>query len=439
MHYYNFLLVLIWGLLPAFLIAQHNNSFQKVYQDNCLVGLVDANSKEILPTQFDAVGTQPIGDGWLVTAKDRRQVHYYWYQNEQVTALPYAQVERLNDRLFKVSKDGVYGAVNTDGNGVLLIAYQELVAAGTEAVITVYEDAYGAVDVDGQTILPNKYDALKYWSMGGFWGLKDGDYQLYDRKGQKKGTTVCDIVRVPTADLPVCGVRKNKQWGVVNSKNELILDFEYKNLLLLEVGMIAVLQKDKKWALLDLEGQQVVEKTYDLVLPSVHAQYIKVIEESQLGLMNAAGKLVLPIEYQKIDYIGHNWFAVEKKSGEIQLFNLKTQAFYKNSFQKFLNAVDNNSWKGCLVQEQDVWKWFDFERGLESTFAFQNVSRTSSGVVLVENEKHQLGVFSGEGMLLLPMEYQAITPQDDFFKVKKIGLDWFFVNRNNKRVNCIQE
>jgi hypothetical protein len=438
MHYCTLLISTICTLLAAVSWAQEDLALKKVYQDNCLVGLVDANSKEILRTEFSTIETTSIGNDWLLTAKSKTQLHYFLYQEDKVTPLPYAKVEKLNDRLLKVSKDGIHGAVNTNGKGVLLINYQEIVPAGTTALITVLEDAYGAATIEGQTILPNKYAALKYWSMGGFWGLKDGDYQLYNHKGQKIGTTVCDIVRVPKADLPVCGVRKDKKWGLVNLKNELILDFQYKNILLLDAGLIAVLEKNEKWSLLDLKGKKATEKTYDLVLPSVHAQYIKVVKGAQFGLMNAVGKLVLPVKYQKIDYVGHNWFAVEE-NGSIKLFNLKTQQFTEQIFQKFLNAVDDKNWKGFLVQEETQWKWFDFEQGLQTTFAFKNVSRTSSGVVLVENEKHQLGVFSGQGVLILPMEYQAITPKDDFFRVKKIGLDWYFANKENEQVNCISE
>lgn len=438
MHYCTLLISAICTLFVAVSSAQENSTLRKVYQENCLVGLVDANSKEVLPTEYSTIETTSIGNDWLLTAKSKTELRYFWYQENKVIPLPYTKVERLNDRLLKVSKDGVYGAVNTAGKGVLLINYQEIVTAGTSAVITVQEDAYGASTLEGQTILLNQYAALKYWSMGGFWGLKDGDYQLYDHKGQKIGTTICDIVRIPTADLPVCGVRKDKKWGLVNTKNELILDFQYKNILFLDAGFIAVLEKDKKWSLLDLKGKKVVEKTYDLILPSVHAQFVKVVEGGQVGLMNAAGKLVLPVKYQKIDYVGHNWYAVEENT-VVKLFNLKTQEFTKGAFQKFLNAVDNKDWKGFLVQEENQWKWFDFERGLQTTFAFKNVSRTSSGVVLVENEKHQLGVFSGEGVLMLPMEYQAITPKDDFFRVKKIGLDWYFVNQENERVSCMSE
>lgn len=438
MYYCTLLISTICTLFAAVSWAQENPTLKKVYQDNCLVGLVDANSKEVLRTEFSTIETTSIGNDWLLTAKSKTQLRYFLYQENKVTPLPYAKVEKLNDRLLKVSKDGIHGAVNTNGTGVLLINYQEIVTAGTTALITVLEDAYGAATIEGQMILPNKYAALKYWSMGGFWGLKDDDYQLYNHKGKKIGTTICDIVRVPTADLPVCGVRKDKKWGVVNLKNELILDFQYKNILLLDAGLIAVLEKNKKWSLLDLKGEKATEKTYDLVLPSAHAQYIKVVEGNQFGLMNAVGKLVLPVQYEKIDYVGHNWFAIEE-NGSIKLFNLKTQKFTKEVFQKFLNAVDDKSWNGFLVQEENQWKWFDFEQGLQTTFAFKNVSRTSSGVVLVENEKHQLGVFSGKGILILPMQYQAITPKDDFFRVKKIGLDWYFVNKENEQVNCMSE
>jgi hypothetical protein len=429
---------LICTFFAAVSWAQENPRLKKVYQDNCLLGLVDENSKEVLPTEFSTIETTPVGNDYLLTAKNKTQLRYFLYQENKVTPLPYAKVEKLNDRLLKVSKDGIYGAVNTDGKGVLLINYQEIVPAGTTALITVLEDAYGAATIEGQTILPNKYAALKYWSMGGFWGLKDGDYQLYDYKGKKIGATSCDIVRVPTANLPVCGVRKDKKWGLVNLENELVLDFKYKNMLLLDAGLIAVLGTNKKWSLLDLKGKKTTEKSYDLILPSVHAQYIKVVEGNKIGLMNAAGKLVLPVKYQKIDYVGHNWFAVEA-DGSVKLFHLKTQEFTEQVFQKFLSSVDNKDWKGFLVQEENQWKWFDFERGLQSTFAFKNVSRTSSGVVLVENEKQQLGVFSGQGVLILPMEYQAITPKDDFFRVKKIGLDWYFVNKDNKTVDCVEK
>lgn len=437
--YLRILLVPIFCLfLNSCLFAQEKQLLKKVSQSNCLIGLVDTESREVLPKTFSTIEITTIGEDCLLKAKNKTQVKYYWYQDKKVTQLPYDKVEKLNDRLLKVTKDGVHGVINTEGKGVLLLRYQEIVAAGTEGIVTVFEDAYGVATIEGQTILSNQYDALKYWTMGGFWGLKDGDYQLYNRKGEKVGTTICDIVRVPTSNLPVCAVRKNKKWGLVNLQNKLILDFQYKNILLLDAGLVAVLDSNKKWTLLDLKGKKIAELNYDLVLPSVHAQYVKVVKGDQFGLVDGAGKLILPLQYQKIDYIGYNWFAVEDK-GLVKLFNLKTQKFLKQSFQQFLNAVDDQSWKGFLVQEENQWKWFDFEQGLQSTFSFKNVSRTSSGVVLVENEKQQLGVFSGEGRLILPTEYQAITPKNDFFRVKKTGGDWYFVNAKNEKVDCAGE
>lgn len=438
MYYRSLLFSAFCALFSTVLCAQQDDAPKKVYQENCLLGLVDANSKEILPIKFTTIELTSVGNDWLLTAKSKTQLNYFWYQGNKLTPLPYTKVKKLNDRLLKVSKDGTYGAVNTEGKGVLLLSYQEIITAGSEAVITLQDNAYGAATLEGRTILPNQYAALKYWSMGGFWALKDGDYQLYDYKGKKVGTTICDVVQVPRADLPVCGVQKDKKWGLVNPNNELILDFQYKNILLLEAGLIAVSEADKKWFLLDLKGKKISEKTYDLILPSGHAQYIKVVEGKRFGLMNAAGKLVLPAQYQKIDYLGHNWFAIQE-NGLVKLYNLKTQKILEQSFQQFLNAVDNKNWQGFLVQEANQWKWFDFEQGLQSTFAFKNVSRTSSGVVLVENETHQLGVFNGQGRLVLPTEYQAISPKDDFFRVKKTGLDWYVVNAKNERVDCVEE
>jgi hypothetical protein len=438
MHFCTLLITAICTLFAAVSLAQENTTLKKIYQDKCLVGLVDANSKEVLRTEFTTIETTSIGNDYLLTAKSKTQMHYFLYQENKVTPLSYNKVEKLNDRLLKVRKDGVYGAVNTDGKGVLLLNYQEIVTAGTSAMITLLEGAYGAVTIEGQRILPNKYAALKYWSMGGFWGLKDGAYQLYAHNGKKIGATSYDLVRVPTANLPVCAVQKDKKWGLINPKNELILDVQYEQVELLGAGLVAVLGKDKKWSLLDLKGEKVTKKTYDGVLPSKQTQYVTVVEGSQYGLMSSTGKLVLPVQYQAVHYMGHNWVAVQENE-VFKLFHLKTQKFNKQVFQKFLSQGAHTNWNGFLVQEEKKWKWFDFEQGLQSTFAFKNVSRTASGVVLVENETQQLGVFSGQGILMLPIEYQGITPKDDFFRVKKTGLDWYFVNQENAPVDCVGE
>ena len=56
--------------------------------------------------------------------------------------------------------------------------------------------------------------------------------------------------------------------------------------------------------------------------------------------------------------------------------------------------------------------------------------------ILITTENNKTGIMNNSGEMILPTEYKIIIPENGYFKVKKEGTDWYYVNFQNEKVNC---
>ena len=72
---------------------------------------------------------------------------------------------------------------------------------------------------------------------------------------------------------------------------------------------------------------------------------------------------------------------------------------------------------------------------LEETY--KRADQNDNDYVNLTNDANLVGLFSHKSnTLLLPHEYTAIQVRGNFFKVKKAGTGWFYVNEKNERMDC---
>ncbi|BDS13530.1 WG repeat-containing protein [Aureispira anguillae] len=433
--YHRLIILHLFCLSSLGVLGQNESPLTIALNKDCRFGVVNKDSEEILPFNYTKIETIPIGNDYLITAKDKTKFSYYLYQNQKLIPLNYPEVEKLNDRTLKVGDIGEYGAINTAGKGILLMNYYHIEPAGTTAMITQNANGYGVVDLDGQPILTNQYEQLNYWTMGGFWAYKNGLYQLFGAEGQTINDAIYDAIKIPKADFSVCGVRKEGKWAVITANNEVVVAFDYQGVQILNAGIIAVQDAAAKWQLMDLKGTKITDQLFDAVKPLADNRHLLVRLGAKKGIINQEGKLILPLNTVDIEYLGNNWVAI-KREKEVRIFDLEQQQFLNDSFDAVHGAKRGQDWEGVLVQQARQWKWLAFKMATLSTHSYVNVSPMPSGEILVEGKDRELGVLNSKGTLILPMVYQAISPENGFFKVKKEGTDWFFVNKQNTIINC---
>ena len=414
--------------------AQSDNPFFKFMGANCHIGLLNQYNKEILPASFTNITIAPVGNNWLISAAVKNHYSYHFQIENELIKLPYNHVEILNDRLLKVGSPGAYGIINTTGAGVLLMNYENILPAGTEFAITLYKKLYGCVDLDGNSVIPNQYDLLLHWQAAGFWAYKYSQFHLIDHNGMSVLGLKYDKVLIPDVDLPICGVAKNGQWGAVNQQNELVLNIDYDEIMILDMGVVAVKDRELKWKLTDLNGKLKNKEEYDAIV-GLGNKGIVVTKDGKKGLLDYQAKSLIDVKYDDLQYLGNNWVSVNNNK-EVLIYSIKENKFLDFIFEDIKTTDYTQRWEGVLIKKDSKWGWLDFNMNLKIKPIYTNVRLNYTNIIIVENENKKIGILDKNGDVVIPDEYTEIVPQNEYFKVKKEGTDWYYVNKKNKKVNC---
>lgn len=109
-------------------------------------------------------------------------------------------------------------------------------------------------------------------------------------------------------NLAIVQSHSNNKWGVINTKGETIIPFEYSEELSMSKGKIAA-KKDGKWGLLDTSGKTVLPFEYDYMKPEstdkTTVLFVRKGEKpnAKYGVIDFTGKILVPIEYDMFQFV----------------------------------------------------------------------------------------------------------------------------------------
>lgn len=226
----------------------------------------------------------------ILTTTAFAQVGYTWVVNPA-----YEAAGDFSNGMAIVKKNGLLGAVNTEGKEVIPTEYVELnpftekvtsfkKANGKVGIIDVtgkvlcekdYEKIFpvsdscakvqkgdfGFINAMGKEIVPCKYGNLLPYSNNMtyfFYGLK---YGFYDTKGN----TVVPLTyaSVGTFSEGLCPVQTKDKWGYIDTKGKLVIPMEYEDAGKFSEGLACV-QKNGKFGYIDKTGKVVLPFTFDM-------------------------------------------------------------------------------------------------------------------------------------------------------------------------------
>lgn len=191
-----------------------------------------------------------------------------------VTSLcAYAQLES------KKNKAGKFGFTNETGDWVIQPIYDEVIE---------FED------------LPNTFAKLK-----GKWGIIDM---------QGKTIQPFEFSKVNNLDYGIAhlySVEKNKRYGLVNlSSAKPLTEFVYENSFYFddgtieELGLLAIVYKNKKAGLLNEKGVEIIPCIYDKgesPFTYLEGNFYLVKQQGKVGIIDNTGHQILPCQYEKAE------------------------------------------------------------------------------------------------------------------------------------------
>lgn len=197
-----------------------------------------------------------------------------------------------------------YYLINKTGKQVNSKTWEEIGIFSDGLALVKDNSKWGYIDAQGNKVIDTKFDIASGFTKGAAVVKLNDKFFLINKKGEPINNTKYEAAGTP--DNGTFPVQKDKLIGLIDSKGNTIIDFKqtYASLLYMSEDRVWA-SKDGKWGLLDDTGKALTEFIYD------GANYFKngysvVLLNDKYGLINKAGKFIVPAEYKSLGSIYKN-------------------------------------------------------------------------------------------------------------------------------------
>lgn len=220
-------------------------------------------------------------------------------------------------------------------------------------------------------VLSNQYSAV-YDIRNGFIVKKDKRMGVIDYKNELEIPFDFDSIYSPHLE-PYFFAFKQGKGGVIDEKGKTIVPFDYEYIgeawedNSKDVVKHLIVQKNKKMGTISLNNIVAIPIEFDDVSgwieygPGAHF----VMKNGKYGMMSYVGEVLIPVIYDKLDYIDNSLIECKKndKYGVITIKNEEILPCVNDSLiidYTFLFKVDNKKDK-LIVKNNGVWKYYDLK------------------------------------------------------------------------------
>jgi hypothetical protein len=227
-----------------------------------LVGLVQADGKELLPIQYDAISL--IGP----------------------------------DSIFAVRTGDQWGLVSRQGRLLMKPStrYKQMGIMAEGLVPVKIDKRWGFVDKEGRLMIANRYDGLQSFSEGMAAFMLNNKWGFIDKAEKIRVQPHYEVVQPFKNGVAL--VNRNQKWGMVNKNGAEVIPLEFDKIWQTKTGNY-INQKEGKLGLLDQEGRQVILPKYDAIQELPNRHFIQQ-RNGLLGVADEKGQVLVPMVYTMV-------------------------------------------------------------------------------------------------------------------------------------------
>ena len=375
-------------------------------KQNELEGIINMKGKVIIKCEYESVTSDNYysengnnKQAGFIVSKKTEDGYRYGYVNYRGTIILnpiYTQLERVTEI---ANEKGVYFIAFKNGQAGLLKNNKEILNYEYEDIqynvlgsifITKRNGKYGAVNLEGTTVLYPEYDNVY---TGGMYlnALKDKDIFIFDLNGNKIETNEVSKTKTENANYYIT-IDKNNKYKVVDSKDNIIIDKDY---------------------------------TYIEYLPG---DYFIVERDSKSGIIDSNGKSVIELKYDSISRINETDILQMETNKNIALYNLNMKEIVSMDNAIVKEVKDEKAY--ILLYSDTDFKYLDKEGNILTS---QNLFENNS--LFAKNINGKWGFVDKDGNLKVQNDYELVTDFNKygFAGIKKDG-KWGSINQNGEVV-----
>jgi hypothetical protein len=306
-----------------------------------------------------------------------------------ISKFSYDQAAPFSEGLARVSRNGLYGFINLNGDEVIACKYINAnnfseglasVSVGdlkvTTFMISAENEKYGAIDKSGNIVLPFDFGLIGSFKNklarardinSGKWGWinKEGSWKIMPQFSCADDFNEFQLAKV--------SILKSKEelnsplskdaFGYINQKGEFVISPIYGSLSDFQEG-ITIASKFRTdnvihYGAINYKGEIVLPLNYDWIY-NFENGLAKVSKDKKWGIVDRTGNLKIPIKYRYISNFIEDcaWVNYDNYYGVINKENETKTPFI---YDFIIEGIDKNK---ILVTKNGLWGMFD-NRGVE--------------------------------------------------------------------------
>lgn len=215
---------------------------------------------------------------------------------------------------------------------------------------------------------------------------------------------------------------KNEEIWTNYDKIEALENYDESGNVWYEENVLKV-QKDGKWGLIDLDGNELAGILYDDITPLKGIKNSFIVKKDVLvGLLNNKGAKIIDTTYTQILNFGEeykNGYITVNQENKYGIVSFSGEKILENQYEKIDNIYND---KYFVIQENGKQQLIDKKGNKIITENFDEIKQiANSGIVFVRQNKY--GLMDFEGNVIIEPNYDNL---------KEINTDIFVANKNGK-------
>lgn len=380
-------------------IEQVENYNYFILKQNNKFGVIDTSGKILIESRFDSLimpnPSKAIfickNDNNAIVLNDKDEEIFKEYKNIDAIRLKNIASDLMYEKsVLKFESDGKYGLINLDGKQILKPDYNSIEGLSyKEGELLVKKDEkYGIVNIKGNELVKCEYDKISV-----------DNYYTEENNYKYAGY----IVGIKTEE----GYR----YGYINVNGKLLLDMQYN-----EISRITDIKDDKNIYLISAKngqygltknGEELTDNEYQSMTYNPNINVIVVEKSKKYGVINLSGKVIVPIEYNQIDINGMYMYAT-KEQGTVVFDSEGNEAKINVDLVKIKTENDNYIITINTKNDETNYGVIDKQGKQIIEEKYSYIEYLFKNYFIASNKEGKLGIIDSKGNQKVELKYDAV-------------------------------
>lgn len=293
--------------------------YNKEYVIVAKEGVIEVYDKEFKKLEIENNTRVILGIGKYLYSVKNNKLGVIDKNGKVIITPKYDNFLKLNDRDIMIGyKDGKSYLINLETKKEKLLDYENFGEESEGMILTLKDRKLGYIDIEGNEIIPNKYEAAFKVQMGSkYLQVKENEkWMLVNKKGEVyKELPYDDLGEYKDGYILV--ISNNKLGYIDDEGNEKIVpQFIYATSF---KNGYAVVGEESGFGVINKENEKVIPLIYDEV--EIKDNYVYVKMDNKRGILDLNGHEILPVIYDELGDIENNilFYKKDNESGYMEL------------------------------------------------------------------------------------------------------------------------